>query len=320
MQLSAWMKIATTDVARKHGRDVEFARSLRIPYIPSERQIIRVVFFDCPSRDVEKQRLIGTAEFPLVSVCSAKGLPVNFPLRFLAVTKRDVKRSSRIPDGTAVICADVVTDRESKFRLDVECNKIIKAKALKSAPVKRLFYTIHAIIDKEKKSDRWTLIYRSDSVEMINKKRDGGSLEYNYFSSRRLVAGHGVVIEDPDEASDKSPGKGVRSSGGLLERVGKTLGMRQNERFFSLPGADLTLQRVDTRLKLSLFEDNGSLGGFDLIADTAFTIADLKSRELGGSSAIKVHSNVMGKAVLKYVECSKDPRYFCLSLVMHNLR
>ena len=69
-----------------------------------------------------------------------------------------------------------------------------------------------------------------------------------------------------------------------------------------------------------MFEDKGTLAGYDLIADTEFSIADLRGRQLGDSSPIRIHANTVGKTLLKYVECGPDPKYFCLSLVMQGLR
>lgn len=324
---SAWTKLGTTEVARKHGRDVEFARGFAFHFVPGTGQVIRVAFFDCTSKKVEKQRLIGTAQLRVSAVYAAKGRPVTFPLKFLPVTKKDVKRSTKIPDGALVVAAGSSDAEQRKYRIDVECNRIVRAKALSVASVKRTFYTIHAVLDKGPKSDFWTLVFRSNTVEMIHRKQDGGSLEYNYFTSRRLIAKPGVVIEDTegkerDRVARIARGEvaGSGSGSGVLTKVGKLIGIKQKERFFSLPGADLHLADDTTRLKLSLFEDNGLLAGYDVIADTEFSIADLKTRELGGSSPIRVHANTVGKAALKYVECSHDPGYFCLSLLLHGLR
>lgn len=324
---SPWTKIGCTELARKHGRDVEFARSFTFHYVLGSNQVIRVAFFDCTSRKVEKQRLIGTAQLRVASVFAAKGKPVSFPLKFFPVSRKDMKRSSRIPDGTLVVAAEHILRQPTKYCLHVECNKIMRAKALTSAAVKKTFFTVHAVLDEEPGSDNWTLMYRSEPVEMIHRKRDGGSLEYNYFSSTRLKAGPGIIVEDRDEKDRKKlrpdatgVGRGNPTSDTVLSRVGNAMGIKQKELFFSLPGADLQLKKDTTPLKLSLFEDNGLLSGFDLIADTEFSMAELKTRELGQSSPIRIHANTVGKAVLKYVECSPDPTYFCMSLMVQGLR
>lgn len=141
-------------------------------------------------------------------------------------------------------------------------------------------------------------------------------MEYNYFSTARLKAAPGVIVTDA--AYHKV--EGGNEDNGLLETVGRRLGLRRRQQFFSLPGTDLSLFDPDTRLKLSLFEDNGLSAGFDLIADSCFTVSDLRERKLGDSSAIKMQANVVGKAQLKYVECGDDPRYFCLSLIMQSIQ
>lgn len=325
---TAWTKLGTTEVARKHGRDVEFARTFAFHFVPGAGQVIRVAFFDCTSKKVEKQRLIGTAQLRVSAVYAAKGRPVTFPLKFLPVTEKDVKRSGKIPDGALVVAAEKIDTDQRKYRVDVECNRIVRAKALSTASVKKTFYTIHAVLDGEPKSDFWTLVFRSNTVEMIHRKQDGGSLEYNYFTGRRLIAKPGIVIEDTEGKERERVARIARGEivgsgsggGGVFSKMGKLMGIKEKERFFSLPGADLLLGNDATRLKLSLFEDNGILSGYDLIADTEFSIADLKTRELGGSAPIRVHANTVGKAALKYVECSHDPGYFCLSLLLQGLR
>lgn len=327
MHRTAWFKLGTTDLARKHGRDVEFASSFAFNYIPTVTQLLRVAFYDATSKKVERHRLIGIAQCRVYSVFAARGKPLSFPLRFLPLSDKDTKRSSKIPEGTLVVAAEQLVTTPEKFRLDVECNRILRAKSLAISSVKRVFYTIHAIFDLDPRSDKWTLIFRSGTVEMIHRKRDGGSLEYNYFSSRRLIAAPGVIIEDKDakarERADRvARGESVTrtSSTGLLGQVRNAMGIRQKERFFSLPGADISIVDPSTRLKLSLYEDNGVSAGYELIADTAFCVKDLQSWKLGQSSPIRVHASTVGKAALKYIECGQDPRYFCLSLMMQSMR
>ncbi|CDF33408.1 unnamed protein product [Chondrus crispus] len=322
---SAWTKLATTDVARKFGRDVEFSKAFPFHYIPGTGQVIRVAFFDCTSKKVEKQRLIGTAQLRVSAVYAAQGRPVTFPLKFLPVNEKDVKRSNKIPHGSLLVTGERMDVERGIFYIDAECNPIVRAKALSSASVRRIFYTIHAVLDKKPDSDFWTLIFRSETVDKINRKQDGGSLEYNYFTSRRVVAKPGFIIEDVDAKERQrqlqfARGESVKSQGSLLNKGKKLLGIKIKKQFFSLPSANLNLAGDDIKLKLSLFEDKGSVGGFDLIADTEFRIADLRSRGLGESVPIRVHSNTVGKAVLKYVECGPNPTYFCLSLEMQGLR
>lgn len=311
---SAWTKIGITDMARKQGRDIEFSRAFTLSYSGDNGHLIRVALFDCTSANVTKQRLIGTAEILLKQIYEAGGGCVHVPLKFLPMNRKDIRRSARIPDGKLIFSGDVTSMDAPTYRLDIECDPITRTKALSSVSVKRLFYSIHVILDKDATSDIWTLLYRSHPVRMIHRKRDGGSLEYSHFSSRRLMAAPGLIFEDTNRKESSTV------TTGLLNRFGDVLGMKLKERFFSLPGADITVKQSDTRLKLSLFEDNGQMAGYELIADTQFTISDLQERKLGDSSPIKVHSNVVGKAILKYVECSTEPRYFCLSLVLDNIR
>lgn len=311
---TAWSKLGNTEIARKNGRDVEFATSFAFAFNPRQVQLVRVVFYDSTCNSVHKQRLIGTAQFQVASVFAAKGKPVTYPLTFMPVTKKDIKRSSRIPVGALVVSAERITAEVTKYNLDIECSRIMRTKALSLAPIKRIFYTVHAILDQHPDSDHWTLIFRSDPVEMIHKKRDGGSLEYNHFSSRRLVAEPGAVVANSD-AAPASP-----SASGITAKVSKALGIKKREQFFSLPGAYLPLVDENLRLKLTLFEDSGQLAGSFFIANTEFTIADLKQRNLGDTYPVKVHANVVGRARLKYVECGDDPRYFCISLELDNLR
>lgn len=311
---TAWTKIGVTDIARKQGRDIEFARTFSLSYTGDIGHVILVALFDCTHANIAKQRLIGTAVLSLKEIFEAEGRCVKAPLSFLPMSKKDVRRSSKIPDGTLIVCGLITSASAPTYRLDVECEPIVRAKALSNSAVRRVFYTIHAILDKDRTSDIWTLIFRSNPVHMIHRKRDGGSLEYNYFSSRRLVAAPGVVFDD--DISTQVGNIHAR----FANRMGQFLGMKHKERFFSLPGCNIRLQDPDTRLKLSLFEDKGPMADYELIADTQFTMPELQARQLGDASPIKVHANVIGKAILKYVECSADPRYFCLSLLLQNLR
>lgn len=226
-----------------------------------------------------------------------------------------------------MVAAEHLNTPPQKYLLDVECNRIVRSKALGNASVRRMFYTIHGVFDKEPDSDKWVLLARSKTVEMIHRKRDGGSTQYNYFSSRRLRVQPGIIVEDHDaKAREKTP-RAARgdlvtdtSSNGVLSVLGNVFGIKEKRRFFSLPGADFSLVNPETKLKLSLFEDNGHTAGFEMIADTDFSIAQLRSRELGQSSPIRVHANTVGKSILKYVEYGHDPRYFCLSLRLQGLR
>lgn len=423
---SGWTRIGTTELARKHGRDVEFARTVTLQFRVCDRVVVRACVFDGSGR----RRLVGTADFSVSAAYAADGKRIFSPLSFVAVNKADKRKKKKTPQGTLVVVAQrlprpvdkkaavdnaevqqqqqrqngdmnghahtgvqqqqsgsggktittttttvtsPMTKKEEKFRLDVECGRIMRATALSVSVVKKVFYTIHAVLDrKDELSDSWTLLFRSDPVEMIHTKRDGGSMQKNYFSGVRLRAmpvGDGLDHHRPTSASSSptspdhyhpqqqqaasgndnenddddaiqqqpqpqrpaapSPktarvNDNIRDDddggGGLFAMFGKMLGVSRPKLFFSLPGADLLLLRDDTRLKLSVWEDNGMSAGYDLVADTLFTMADLKKRELGESSAIKVHANVVGKAILKYVECSPDPHYFCLSLRMQNIQ
>lgn len=391
---SGWELIGCTEIARKHGRDIEFSKCFTISFIPrkNERLVIKACVFDTPSTirstDTSRQRLVGTSEFSIASVYSKDGGRVPFPLKFYAISKGDRKKVPKVPDGQFVVVAQRIISSSNvglvnkadlqglgilkNFRLDVECSKITRATALSVATVKRVFYTVHGILERnDETSDAWTLLFRSAPVEMIHTKKDGGSMQNNHFSGIRLRAVPGVTMQDegpssggakasrigdnssptsnkendepsgnndlintksinavsagdiqesgPGHAGSKTAAEEVGAN--LMEKFGKALRLKNNKkRFFSLPGADLCVMDDETKLKLSVWEDNGMSAGYDLVADTLFSLRDLKNRELGDSSAIKVHANVVGKAVLKYVECSADPRYFCLSLQIQNVQ
>lgn len=324
---TAWLELGATAIARKYGRDVEFATSLAFNYIPASNQILRVGFYDAPSTKTKDHRLIGTAELHVADLFDALGKPLSFPLCFLPVSPRDFKKSSKVPNGTLVVAAEHLVCEPQKYLLGVECNKIVRSKALGTGFVQRAFFTIHAILDKESSSDRWVLLTRSRTVEMIPRKRDGGSTQYNYFSCRRLRTAPGFIVENHDA---KGREKGTRKSRGnditdtspnaVMSLIHNIFGVKQKRQFFSLPEANFSLMDPATRLKLSLFEDKGLAAGSEMIAATEFTIADLKSKELGQSTPICVHASTVGKAVLKYVEYGDDPRYFCLSLRLQGLR
>lgn len=308
---TSWSVVGVSDIARKNGRDVEIAQSFYVDYDATRVQLLRVAFYDGTTSQQNKQRLIATADCLLSSVVAAYGKPLACALRFVPVSDKDAKKSARIPTGTLLLSALSVSDEAQQFRIDVQCSRILRARTLSYSQVKRTFYTVHAILDDHPKSDLWTLVYRSNTVGMIASKKDGGSLQYNYFSCRRVIARPGVIIDDAD-----APKESGSAAVGLFEKLGSALGLHQAKSFFSLPGADIYLHSNDTRLKLTLYEDNGTAAGYDMIADSEFTFADLQRRELGDSSPIKMRTNIVGKAVLKYKECSPDPRYFCLSLLM----
>ena len=310
---TGWKKLGITEVALKSGRDVEFANGVNVSTKgEAERQIIRAVFFDVGTDHVH--RLIGIAEIPLLQIAEANGKPVIAPLRFMAVSRRDVKRRGKIRDGQLLVAAQARFKDPRMYRFDVECGKVLRAKALNTVNVKRVYYTIHAILTNDKQSDEWTLICRTMPVEMINRKKHGGSLEYNYFSSRRLMAEPGLIVSDENDQRSKLSG------GGILQTMGAVFGYTPRERFFSLPGVDIPSVDDETRLKLSLWEDGGPKGVCEVMAETKFTMTELKKRCVGGATPLKLHGNVVGKIALKYVEYCADPDYFCLSLTMQNVR
>lgn len=300
----AWIKVGATEVARKSGRDVEFARAFDVVYVPGAGQTLRIVFYDCARKGTEKERVVGVAEVRLSQPIAARGREMPVPLRFVPITVKEKNKS--IADGELVLAVEELPVVPPLCVIDIQCEQIQRAKAMSSSCVQKAFYTVHAVLDPDPKSDHWTLVYRSESVEMVHRKRDGGSLEYNYFSSRPVIAGPGLIIA---KESENSPGKA-----GLLQRVGQVLGKSSKVLFFSMPSAELRCTKDSQRLKLSLFEDNGHLSGFDLIADTQFTIADLKSREIGSGSPISIHNTTVGAATLRFIERSPNPNYFCLSL------
>lgn len=324
---TAWLELGATDVARKQGRDVEFATSFAFNYIPLSNQILRVAFYDATSTKAENHRLIATAELHVADVFATRGKPVSFPLRFLPVCPYDFKRHSKVPNGTLVVAAEHLVPEPQKYLLGVECCRIVRSKALGNASVQRVYFTIHAIFDKEPSSDEWTLLTRSKTVEMIPRKRDGGSTQYNYFSCRRLRSAPGFITEDHDAKARKrsirsAPGDIVTdtSPNSVMSLIHSALGVKRKRLFFSLPEANFLLTDPTTRLKLTLFEDKGLSAGTEMVADTEFTIADLRSKELGQSTPIRVQASTVGKAVLKYIEYGDDPRYFCLSLRLQGLR
>lgn len=333
-----WHHLGTTEVARKLGRDVEFSSTFALTFdVDHGRPILRVVLFDA-GNGPGQHHLIAFSDVSVRKVFANAGVPVATrmfvpPASLLqgGVTIEDIAAFSKNRgryNGEILVACDMVGSKIDRFRLDVECNQILRAKALTTANVKRAFYTIHCILEKggevAKKGslkDHWVLLYRSDTCEMIHGKRYGGSRNYNHFSSSRMQAGPGVIQNGQKiEGKKKQRSEVTKPPTSALDHLWKKLGTTNPELFFSLPGADLFMTRKNRRLKLSMFEDHGSGKGYELIAETQFSITHLQSMKIGDSIAIRSHTNVVGRAEMKFVDCDEfDRRYFCLSLVMQSI-
>lgn len=334
-----WRHLGTTEVARKLGRDVEFSSTFALTFdVDAARPVLRVVLFDAGSAPGQ-HRLIAFSDVSVRKVFANGGVPVASRMYLPPASLPDggvtVEHVSALPknrgryNGEILVACDIVGKNVDRFRLDVECNRILRAKALTTANVKKAFYTLHGILEKGGENefkkgtlkDHWILLYRSETCQMIHGKHHGGTCDYNHFSSARMRAGPGVIqFGERIEGKVKERSEVTKPPTSALDKLWGKLGSTPPELFFSLPGADLYLTRKNRRLKLSMFEDHGLGKGYELIAETQFTIAQLQAMEIGHSFAIKSHTNVVGRAELKFVDCdTSDPRYFCLSLVMQSM-
>ncbi len=104
----------------------------------------------------------------------------------------------------------------------------------------------------------------------------------------------------------------------VLRKVTDKIRNRNAGLFFSLPSGAISCVSPERRLKLSIYDDSSH--ACDLIADTQFTIAELRGMNLGDSTEMQVNSNPVGHAALKFVECGDEPNYFCLSIYMPHLK
>lgn len=334
----AWRHLGTTEVARKLGRDVEFSATFALTFnVDHGRPILRVVLFDA-GHGPGHHHLLAFSDVNVRKVFANAGVPVAsrmyIPPASLVSGATTLDDVSALPknrgryNGEILVACDMIGKKIDRFRLDVECNQILRAKALTTANVKSAFYTIHGILEKGSETpkkgvlkDHWILLYRSDTCQMVHGKRHGGTRNYNHFSSSRMQAGPGVIQNGQKiEGKKKERSEVTKPPTGALDHLWKKLGTTDPELFFSLPGADLFLTRKNRRLKLSMFEDHGSGKGYELIAETQFSMTQLQTMEIGQSIAIRLHTNVVGRAELKFVDCdASDRRYFCLSLVMQSL-
>lgn len=306
----SWVRVGQTEAARKSGRDVEFAQTFEIRYVPTANQLVKLHLHECTGRDCVKESHLGTAEVSLQTLYVSRGYRTTHPIKFAPTDNPKDKKRKGVA-GVAVMVVEDVSAGLVKYHLDVQCEKILRAKAWTSGKVRKALYTIHIVASKDEKCDDWMLLFRSEPVEMVKRKRDGGSLQYNYFTSRPLIATPGVIVGDNDE---------TENGDNLLRKVSQVLGLKHSEQFFSLPSAEVQCVSPERRLKLSIYEDNGTTAGFDLIADTRFTFSELRNMTLGQSKEVRVHSNAVGRATLKFVECGPDPKYFCMSVFMPHLR
>jgi len=160
----------------------------------------------------------------------------------------------------------------------------------------------------------WVLLCRSKKVGLVKKKKDGGSMEYNYFSSRPLLATPGELFKDP-AANDPAAAEANASGNKLLGKVKEEAQRRLDAQFFSMPSGIFTLVAPDRRLKLSIM-DSG-----ELLADTVFTVDKLRSMQLGDKLEMteRKKGRVVGHSMLKFVEKADMPAYFCLSVSMPEL-
>lgn len=298
--------VGRTEVARVCGRDVEFARSFLVPYTAAS--VLRVDLYAVAPRGAT--RALGSTEVPLSRLRSRRGTRVTLPLAPPPREQGAPEKRRRAPaPGTLAICAEDVSEGLSEFRLDVQCEQMKRSKPFGSGRVRKAHYSVHTLTAGDEDCETWALLFRSEPVEMVKKKRDGGSMEYNYFSSRPLLATPGVIIA---EAETEEPGS-------IVHRVQHKIKNRHDGHFFSLPSSSFSAVSPDRRLKLTVFDDSSAFSGPEIIADTLFTINELRGMKLGDHTEMTVHSNTVGEATIKFVECGERPKYFCLAIRLPDL-
>lgn len=303
--------IGRTEVARLCARDVEFSRSFVLQFLASASQIIHVDMYGCDSRSGDRSRLLGVAEVPLARLNLRRGARFSVPMAHPPAPPTGEKRRRGASGvGTLALCVEDVSAGLVDYCLDIQCEGIRRSKPFGSGRVRRVYYTIHNIASSDPACEHWSLLFRSDAVEMVKKKRDGGSLDYNYFSSRPLLATPGVIVVDKDDSQADS----------LLSKAHYKIKNRYKGQFFSLPSSAISSASPDRRLKLTLYDKSSSVAAAELIADTEFTVAQLRSMSLGEKHEMNLHSNAVGHATLKFVERGDDPKYFCLSVQLPNLK
>lgn len=305
--------LGRSERAQLCGRDVEFCRHIVLRYSPGSALVLYIEVYGVEGRNsAGRSHLVGTTSVSLENVYSHRGFRVAVPLA--PPPPPDDGKKRRIPSdaGKLRITAEDVTPAPTTYHLDVMCDGLRCARLWGNGRVKRAFYTIHVIATSDERCDDWVLLYRSTSVSMVKKKRFGGSMEYNYFSSRPLLATPGLLFSHEEEAE-------TCSNEGILRKVQHKIKNRYEAQFFSMPSSSFALISPTRRLKLSIWEDHSGPTGANLVSDSVFTMAQLRKMKLGERLDMFVHSDIVGHATLKFEERCEAPTYFCLSIQMPDL-
>ncbi len=304
--------LGRTERAQLCGRDVEFCRHIVLRYAPTSAPVLFIQVYGVEGRDsTGRSHLVGTTSVTLEKVYSHRGFRVAVPLA-PPPPPDDGKKRRLPPDaGKLRITAEDVTPAPTTYHLDIMCDGLRCARPWGNGRVKRAFYTIHVIATSDERCDDWVLLYRSSSVSMVKKKRFGGSMEYNYFSSRPLLATPGLLFSHDDDSEN--------AGDGLLRKVQHMIKGRYDAQFFSMPSSSFALISPTRRLKLAIWEDHSGPTGANLVAESLFSMAQLRNMKLGQRLDMFVHSDIVGHATLKFEERCEAPTYFCLSIQMPDL-
>lgn len=311
-----------TERARVCGREVEFARHFVLPYAAVRTPVVHVDVYGAEARDGQKVRLIGSTSCKLETLYARRGYHVSLNLsppppapaldaeQSSGNNRRRRKKKPPASVGALRVAVEDVSGGAPTYYLDVQCACIRRARPWGAARVRRAFYTLHAVVTSDTRCDNWVLLYRSPPVESVRRKRDGGSMEYNYFSSRPLIAAPGLVIPEKDDSARGG-------SGGLRAHLRR----RDDSSFFSMPSGRFMTPTPTRRLKLTVWEATAAFSGPEVVAHTELSVETLRAMDLGGKLDMRVHASVVGHAALKFVEKSdlQTPGYFCLSVSLPDM-
>lgn len=308
--------VGQTEIAPVRGRDVEFSKSFRIPYAEAgAHHVVHVDLYACDARDKSKSTLIGVGEISVARVEARCGAQATSALAPVWTDPDARKKKRRGGAGNLRLAVEDVGGGMTDYRLDVQCEQLKRTRKLGPGRVRKAHYAVHTVASEDEGVIDWSLLFRSQVVEMVKKKKDGGSMEYNYFSSRPVMAAPGVIV------AEEAPERG----GGPLGKAVRKVKTRHDGQFFSLPSCPLSLVSPDARLRLRVYDDSGISGNAgnsgkkeEFLVETEFTIAQLREMSLGDSTEVKGKKNSIGQAALKFVEVGKEPKYFCLSIMMPN--
>lgn len=163
--------------------------------------------------------------------------------------------------------------------------------------------------------DNWILVFRSGCVERINRKASGGTLDFNYFSTRPLISLPGATITDPDDHPTET---------GTLDKIGIKLGVKHDKsQLFSMPNATFLSASPHQRVMLSFYEDKKyplrdghAHGSHRIIAFTTFTMDHLRKSDPGQKMPFFAYGKEglreVGTACLAQVEHCDNPKFFGL--------